>query len=1076
MLFVTDHEFERFVNLKRNRDLAHKFYRNGHVTRIHIDQDRSGHYKVQATVLLGDIMYYPVIYINNAGKITSASCDCHYGDEYTICAHVGAVLLALQELLPDHFPYDYRLDRQKLIRARQARQQQIAQERQRQMEESRRKFELAKRMEREQLSIDLTTDLRTQMMHTLLKDSSAPVSFEIILEPYLDSLRIRFKIGQEKKYFVKDLGAMIEAMEAHDYHSYGKYFSWVHDVHQLTDSGRQVYDFILHYFRSDYKSDVLLLNGSNCDAFYTLYKQNPEIFIFGNLFTIEEEPFKLSFQVQSDDRDVILSLLDKPSQYTLGRRHAYVMEADHLLMKIGDDEGICIKLIKMFHDYDKKLYIRHEQFKDFYRYALQPIEDHLVFSGDLPGHAEMTEDSIALYGDIDEDEVAVFDLYGIYGTTKINALENPDCSAKMELLLEYIRSYHPDEDGHHFYMDTHRQETMTFINEGFNLLQQYGDIYVSENLKKVGQKSTMKMQVGISVISDHLLSLDIDTFDFPKEELAGIIKSYRRKKKYYKLKNGELLHIQSDALAELDRIMQQYHLSPQEIHDGQIEMPISRAYTLNQTADDLTYLQVSRSESFGQVIKRLENYQSSNYRLNPHYDAILRDYQKQGFQWLSTMDSLNLGGILADDMGLGKTLQMIALLEAQKQRHTIVVTPASLILNWADELVKFSASLKALCVMGAQAVREKQITEHDQYDILITSYDYLKRDIDLYQDIVFDYIILDEAQYIKNQNTKNAQSVKQLKGRQRFALTGTPIENSLAELWSLFDFLNKDYLYHYGYFRKLYEIPIVKNHDEQKQAELRKMVAPFILRRKKNDVLTELPDKVEKTLTIDFSEDEAKIYFAHLAQARHELEGLDDQQDKIKIIAMLTKLRQICCEPRLLFDDFTRPSSKMQACIEMIETYQENNKKLIVFSSFKSVLDLIAEALNREQIKYHMLTGATGKKQRKEIVDLFQSDDSTVFLISLKAGGVGLNLTAAEGVIHFDPWWNMSAQTQATDRAHRIGQKNTVFVYKLIMRHSIEEKILKLQEAKADLVNTFVEDHDMTITNMSAEEIRALFT
>ena len=563
----------------------------------------------------------------------------------------------------------------------------------------------------------------------------------------------------------------------------------------------------------------------------------------------------------------------------------------------------------------------------------------------------------------------------------------------------------------------------------------------------------------------------------PREELADIIASHKKKKRYHRLKNGQLLYIDTHELDELGNMMDQYHILPKDIsEDGTIDLNLNRACQMDLATQDFQYVQVNREESFKNVLDHLKNYTHHKHELNERYDAILRDYQKEGFQWLSTMNDLHFGGILADDMGLGKTIQIMSLLESNEHHFSIIICPASLILNWLDEFNKFSSHLKVTCVMGSAKERKEIIKSYKQFDVMITSYDYIRKDYEQYKDIVFDFIVLDEAQYIKNQKTKNAIAVKSLEGKQRYALTGTPIENSLAELWSIFDFLNKDYLYNYRYFKSHYEAPIVKDHDEEVQTQLQKMISPFVLRRTKNEVLKDLPDKIENTVLVDFSEDEKKLYLAHLAQANQLLKTLDGSKDRIQILAMLTKLRQICCEPRIVFDDVKHMSSKMEACLNIIQTYKDNNKKIIVFSSFKSLLNLLAKELDKSKTSYYMLTGDTDKADRKGLVDAYQNDDTTVFLISLKAGGTGLNLTAAEGVIHFDPWWNMSAQNQATDRAYRIGQKNKVFVYKLIMDDSIEEKIQTLQAAKKDLADRFVEGNSGSITTMSGEEIMSLFS
>lgn len=371
----------------------------------------------------------------------------------------------------------------------------------------------------------------------------------------------------------------------------------------------------------------------------------------------------------------------------------------------------------------------------------------------------------------------------------------------------------------------------------------------------------------------------------------------------------------------------------------------------------------------------------------------------------------------------------------------------------------------------------QQLAKSKHYDVIITSYDYLKRDISEYETKTFQTIVLDEAQYISNPKTKNAVCVKKLKSKWRFALSGTPIENTLSELWSIFDFLMPGYLYSYSYFSKHYENEIIKEEDTETLKRLRRMVTPFILRRTKKEVLSELPDKTEHTMYFTFREQEQKLYQANLMQANKELrEHLDIKKDGIKILALLTRLRQLCLEPRIVYENIKEPSSKLEGCMELIRNMVSSGKKILLFSSFTSVLDLLAQRLAQEGIAHYMITGSVDKTQRKHYVDSFQQDDTPVFLISLKAGGTGLNLTAAECVIHFDPWWNRSAQSQATDRAYRIGQHNNVQVFNLIMKDSIEEKIQELQKKKAELADKFISSQDGSLMKeMDMEELLSLF-
>ena len=426
---------------------------------------------------------------------------------------------------------------------------------------------------------------------------------------------------------------------------------------------------------------------------------------------------------------------------------------------------------------------------------------------------------------------------------------------------------------------------------------------------------------------------------------------------------------------------------------------------------------------------------------------------------------------------------MITLLEDERLQRkdslSLVVCPSSLILNWQSEIEKFSKTLTSIIISGSSDERKVQIRSCKDYDVVITSYDYLKRDIEAYQDFIFQYQIIDEAQYIKNHNTKNAISVKQIQARHRFALTGTPIENSLAELWSIFDFLMPGYLYTYTYFKKQYEQPIVKENDMGMLKELKRMVEPFILRRVKKDVLKELPEKVENTMLIELDEETRKLYMANVSLIRDDLNKSFKEKgfanSKIMILSMLTRLRQLCCDPRLLYENYNGIGAKISACMEFIESCRESGKKVLLFSQFTSLLSLLEKELVRQDIPYYLLKGSTPKLQRQQLVNSFNSDDTPIFLISLKAGGTGLNLTSAEVVIHFDPWWNVSAQNQATDRAYRIGQHNNVQVVKLIAKDTIEEKIMQLQSLKQDLSDSIIHNNEGIITSMSKEELMNLF-
>ena len=471
-------------------------------------------------------------------------------------------------------------------------------------------------------------------------------------------------------------------------------------------------------------------------------------------------------------------------------------------------------------------------------------------------------------------------------------------------------------------------------------------------------------------------------------------------------------------------------------------------------------------------------------------NASLRNYQETGFKWLKTLDSYNFGGILADDMGLGKTIQLVSVIlsyvenlgDMESLKPSLVICPSSLTLNWFNEIKKFAPSLKVLLINGNAQERKNKIEKINDYNVIIESYDILKRDIEIYKEknYEFKYAIADEAQYIKNNNTQNFKAIKEINAETRFALTGTPIENSLSELWSIFDFVMPGYLFSYRKFKELYETPIVKNEDQSAMKKLKMLIEPFILRRIKEDVLTELPDKTITILNNEMEEEQQKIYMSYMAQVKQEIEteisvnGFEKSQ--IKILSLLMRLRQICCHPSLFIENYKGESSKLKQCIQIVKNAIESGHKILLFSGYTTMFEIIEQELKKENITYYKLTGQTKVGDRIKLVDEFnENPDIKVFLISLKAGGTGLNLIGADMVIHYDPWWNLSAENQATDRTYRIGQKKNVQVYKLITKNSIEEKIYELQQKKAKLIDNMLSTKETFVSKLSKDEIMNLF-
>lgn len=597
--------------------------------------------------------------------------------------------------------------------------------------------------------------------------------------------------------------------------------------------------------------------------------------------------------------------------------------------------------------------------------------------------------------------------------------------------------------------------------------------------------SSPSVSVGVALKSD-LLELQIHSDEMSREELAYLLTRYDRKKKYVRLKNGDFLDVREDGLGLLAEISEDLRLTESGLKKGHVNVPKYRAMYLDAALKSNQELSVEKNREFKGMVRNMKTIEDSDYEVPDSLRSIMRGYQKSGFLWLKTLRENGFGGILADDMGLGKTLQVISLLLSEQEsakagerewHRSLIVCPASLVYNWQKEISRFAPQIKTTLVTGLATERQRIVRHTKEGEVLITSYDLLKRDVELYRDMVFAIQVIDEAQYIKNPGTQAAKGVKQITAGFKLALTGTPIENRLSELWSIFDYLMPGFLYTYQRFREEIEIPIVVNGDENRMQRLQRMIRPFILRRLKGEVLRDLPAKLEENVFAKLEGEQLALYDAHVQRMKESLEGKSEKEfrsEKIQILAELTRLRQICCDPGLLFEGYKGESAKAQMCMELIENAVGAGHKVLLFSQFTSMLDRLAAGLKKAGIDYYMLTGSVGKEKRMQMVESFNEDDVPVFCISLKAGGTGLNLTAADIVIHYDPWWNVAVQNQATDRAHRIGQKHVVTVYKLVSEGTIEEKIIAIQERKKELAKQVLEGEGMDSVSFTKEEILEL--
>ena len=550
---------------------------------------------------------------------------------------------------------------------------------------------------------------------------------------------------------------------------------------------------------------------------------------------------------------------------------------------------------------------------------------------------------------------------------------------------------------------------------------------------------------------------------------------------HMRLGNGKFALLDTGAVEEFQEVL--LDCAPQQHADG-YRLNNVQAGFLDATLRSQQGWQVQAPAAWNQRVAL----QRGEIKLPPTslgaLDSILRPYQKDGVAWMHFLRENNFGGILADEMGLGKTLQVLALLQAQRSSSAphapaLVICPTSLVFNWVAEIAKFTPGLRVLALHGPQ--RRELFAGISKHDVIVTSYAVLRRDAEMYRNLEFDTVILDEAQHIKNRQTQNAQAVKSIRALHRIVLTGTPLENSVLDLWSIFDFLMPGYLGTAEDFRERYEQPILRDKNGGAQARLARRLRPFMLRRLKRDVAADLPDKIEQISYCELNGEQRSIYRQVLEASRREItEAVNANglaKSRMVVLTALLRLRQICCDLRLLGAKLGQEpvdiAGKVELFDELLEEVIDGGHRVLVFSQFTTMLGLLRDRLIEEKIDFCYLDGST--KDRAQVVQKFQGDARIpVFLISLKAGGTGLNLTGADTVIHFDPWWNPAVEAQATDRAHRIGQKKVVTSYKLITRGTVEEKILNLQNSKRGLIQDLLGGEEQLSESLTWDEINGL--
>lgn len=955
---------------------------------------------------------------------------------------------------------------------------------------------------------------RQRVKSTLPLIQNSPYE-KISLEPHfkynVNNITVEFKIGIDTKYVLKDVFEFVQNIASCAKHSYGKKLNFLHTLSAFDPLSQQIVRFMLNwvqenqeyhmkydYYAYSYSYEKLRrvpLGGAEFEDLLAILKDNALLIDVNDsgekIWHLTEDKLVRHMQITGKKEgievkpEVLTSFYSTHTVFTF--RDGLIYQENKEALAPIQEFLSCLPELP-----ENAFYIDKSDIPMFCRELLPLLEEHYTCERINFDAAEygVRPALFEIYLDAPQKDFITCKVYAVYGDKKFEVYKKDEEHAGRDAVKEiqvgnivasYCNAY--DEKEHAMVIAGDEDKIYELLTLGIPRLQTLGDVYVSDALKNIRVVSGSKVNVGVSLSGD-LLELTLQADELPKEELIEILSKYDKKKKYFRLKNGSFVQTEDEGLLILLDLRQNLNLTDSQLREETVTLPRYRAFYLDQELRESQAVSLFRSNTFQELIRNMKTVEENDFEVPASMESILRPYQTIGYTWLKTLYHNGFGGILADDMGLGKTLQIITFLLSEyleakytDNRRVLIVTPASLVFNWQNEFSLFAPGLPVKMVTGCAEERQNIIRDAQSRDILITSYELLKRDLEAYEGIPFFCQVIDEAQYIKNHNTQSARAVKAITSECRFALTGTPIENRLSELWSIFDYLMPGLLYGYQRFRTEIEIPVVQNQDAAAMNRLQKIVKPFILRRLKKDVLTDLPDKLEKCMYANMEGEQQKLYHAHVQRIRIMLDKQSDEEfktGKIQILAELTKLRQLCCDPALIYEKYDSPSAKSALCIDLIKNAVEGGHKVLLFSQFTSMLENLQEKLREEGISYYVLTGSTPKEQRLRLVESFNTDETNVFCISLKAGGTGLNLTAADIVIHFDPWWNLAVQNQATDRAHRIGQTNVVNVYKLIMKDTIEENIMKLQERKKELAEQVLSGGDLGNGSFTKEELLEL--
>ncbi len=902
---------------------------------------------------------------------------------------------------------------------------------------------------------------------------------------------VKLKIGQKTKYSIKNRDKFNEFRACYlsgEDMVLGKKLTYNPNNYFFNSENTKIIEYLFNYSeiglnRYEVIDEPLKLNNREFSELLKLLENKR--------FTLEEIPInriengfptqyhlvlekdKYKFYIEDFAN---FKIVDNDSNYIIYNNILYIL-------KLEDRKIVC-----EFVDNEIESLIFDKKNLDLFKNGLlKKTMNTLEVSENITDIKIIKDKKINLYFDLSQDSITARVMLK-YGDTEFNYFDTVsdvvrDTDFESKVIDDLIK-YGFIEDKKNFVI-LDMDSTYNFLDDGLSYFTENYTVFTTEKIKKLKIFKDVKVRSNFSIGKDNILAYDFAIDNVDNKEIASLLTAIKSKKKYYRLKSGDVISLfNNQELEDFEALTSDLEIDSKDLKKKSITIPKYRAFFIESLKNN-RYQEISTNSKFDEFIKNFSAYKNADVKFTEEENKLLRDYQKEGVKWLYTIYKCDLGGILADEMGLGKTLQAIIFLRkliAEKpDAKILIVSPTSLVYNWEKEFQKFAPELKYIAVAESKKKRQEIMQNFDNYNIFITTYGLVRNDNDEYEYKDFEVCIIDEAQAIKNYQAGMTKEIKKIKARTKIALTGTPLENSVLELWSIFDFIMPGYLNSIVRFREAYGIKDVDKDSLKRLDNLNYQIRPFILRRKKKEVSKELPDKIEQIEYLDMSEMEKAMYQSLVEDTKEEIDNVIASEGfskaRFKIVTLLTRLRQLCISPALLDKDYTEDSIKIKRLLEIVKELIKDNHKILIFSSFKGAVELVKKKFDEESISNYVIDGSVSGKDRVMLVDAFNKDKTSCFLITLKSGGTGLNLTSADIVIHLDVWWNPQVENQATDRAHRIGQTKKVTVLKLINKGTVEEKIIELQEKKRILSDNLIEGKNTaTLDTLTEEELTNLLS